>query len=67
MLLAAVTDEGKSGGLTPLTKPVAIGASGEIKCEQAGVLYLRVNDHPAELAENEGSLSVSLSSFAPRK
>ena len=34
-LLAAVTDEGKSGGLSPLVRPVAIGANGELKCEKA--------------------------------
>jgi hypothetical protein len=59
-LLAAVTDEGASGGLTPLIKPIAVGASGEIKCEQPGVLYLRLNDSPAELADNAGELRVKV-------
>jgi hypothetical protein len=60
MLLAAVTDEGKSGGLSPLVKPLAIGERGEIKPERDGVLYLRVNDSPAELADNAGELKVNI-------
>jgi hypothetical protein len=60
MLLAAVTDEGKSGGLSPLVQPVAIGSQGEIKPEQGGVLYLRVNDSPAELTDNAGEVKVSV-------
>jgi hypothetical protein len=59
-LLAAVTDEGKSGGLSPLVRPVAVGQNGQLKCENEGVLYLRVNDSPAELADNAGKLNVSI-------
>jgi hypothetical protein len=62
MLLAAVTDEGKSGRLSPLVKPQAIGERGEIKPDQEGVLYLRVNDSPAELADNVGELKVNIRS-----
>lgn len=60
VLLAAVTDEGQSGGLSPLVKPLAIGVSGKVTSERDGVLYLRVNDSPAELADNAGSLSVQV-------
>jgi hypothetical protein len=60
MLLAAVTDEGKTGGLSPLVRPLAIGASGELKCEREGVLYLRVNDSPAEIADNRGTSVVNV-------
>jgi hypothetical protein len=62
MLLAAVSDEGKSGRLSPLVKPQAIGERGEIKPDQEGVLYLRVNDSPAELADNAGELKVDIHS-----
>jgi len=58
LLLAAVTDEGKSGGLSPLVKPIVVGERGEITPEQDGVLYLRMNDSPAELFDNAGNASV---------
>lgn len=61
-LMAAVTDEGKSGGLSPLVTPVAVGSQGEIQPERDGVLYLRVNDSPADLADNSGALKVDLRS-----
>lgn len=60
-LLAAVTDEGKSNRITPLLTPQAIGAAGEIKPDRDGVLYLRINDSPAELADNQGELKVVVS------
>ena len=37
---------------------VSVGSSNEVHTEGAGVLYLRVNDHPAELHDNRGTLSV---------
>jgi hypothetical protein len=57
-LLAAVTDEGLTEGPSPLLSPQAVGATGTVRCERSGVLYLRVNDHPAELAENQGHVLV---------
>lgn len=59
-LLAAVTDEGQSGGKSPLLQPVTIGTAGEITAEQDGVLYLRINDSPAERADNSGSLAITV-------
>jgi hypothetical protein len=59
-LLAAVTDEGQSPGLSPLLSPVPIGTSGHITCDNPGVLYLRINDSPAELSDNEGELEVTV-------
>ena len=40
--------------------PVAIGLGTIITPEQAGTLYLRVNDSPGALADNRGDLVVSL-------
>jgi hypothetical protein len=54
-LMAAVTDEGRSPR-SGLTRPTAIGRSGEITPAIDGVLYLRVNDSPADLADNAGTL-----------
>ncbi|HVA49561.1 MAG TPA: hypothetical protein VNH11_24555 [Pirellulales bacterium] len=38
--------------------PVAIGLGGKLSPEKSGTLYLRINDSPAELADNAGSLEV---------
>jgi len=56
-LLAAV-DNPTGNGLTGLVKAASVGGSNEVHTEEAGVLYLRVNDHPAELHDNRGTLSV---------
>jgi hypothetical protein len=66
-LLAAVTDEGKTPGVSPFVRPVAIGVQGELTPERDGVLYLRVNDSPAELADNAGELQVSVEALAAPK
>ena len=59
ILLAAVSDESPPfTGLTPLAKPAAIGLGAELPCEAAGTLFLRINDAPAELADNAGELVV---------
>ncbi|MEM8864378.1 MAG: hypothetical protein AAGF31_02395 [Planctomycetota bacterium] len=49
-LLAAVDAE--DGFLRPL----ALGVRGEFTAPATGTLYLRVNDSPAQLADNEGTL-----------
>lgn len=53
-LLAAVAAPGG------LLQPLALDVAGEFTAPATGTLYLRVNDSPAELAENEGVLSVTL-------
>jgi len=58
-LLVAI-DNLNQTGLTGLVSSGAIGTGGEIEIPQDGVLYFRINDHPAELAENSGELEVNL-------
>jgi len=53
-LLAAVDAPG--GFLQPL----ALGAQGQFVAPADGTLYLRVNDSPAQLADNEGSLRIAV-------
>jgi hypothetical protein len=58
-LLGAIVDESAAdGGALPLITPNAIGMGGEFPIEHSGTLYLRINDSPAELADNAGSLEV---------
>jgi hypothetical protein len=61
MLLGAIVDEsdqppGGNGFLTP----AGVGQELETSLRRGGTLYLRVNDHPAELADNRGEVTVSI-------
>ena len=59
-LLAALRSDPPGEGLTALAKPVPIGLERSITLSQPGTLYLRINDSPAELADNVGSLTVTI-------
>ncbi len=60
-LLAAVSNESKPlVGVTPLNKPVAIGFEAMLIPAATGTLFLRINDSPARLSDNQGSLSVKI-------
>jgi hypothetical protein len=60
MLLAAIRpdDFDATHTVTPLTQPQPVGARAELKPEQSGTLYLRINDAPGELSDNAGKLDV---------
>ena len=61
VLLAAVTDESKPlVGVTPLSKPIRIGSEAELIPQFTGTLFLRINDSPAQLSDNEGMLNVKI-------
>jgi hypothetical protein len=61
MLLAAVNDEETpAGSLTTLANPQPIGLTGVVTPESSGTLYLRINESPAGLADNAGTLSVRI-------
>ena len=56
--LIAAVDNPMENGLTGLVNMASVGSSNELYTEGAGVLYLRINDHPAELHDNRGTLSI---------
>ena len=59
--MAAVSDESQAlTGLTPLAKPDVVGLGAELECREAGTLFLRINEAPAELADNAGELVVRI-------
>ncbi len=61
LLLGAVHAPPKDAqAQSPLAKPIAIGAEATLKPERTGTLYLRVNDSPAELADNAGKVEVRI-------
>ena len=53
ILLAAV-------GARGFVDPIVIGSGGEFVMPRDGALYLRVNDSPAKLSDNEGKLVVGI-------
>ncbi len=60
-LLAAVSDQaGALAGITPLAHPEPIGKKRELQFANSGTLFLRINDSPAELADNAGQLRVEI-------
>jgi len=62
-LLIAV-DELQQRGATGLVQYGAVGKGGQIQIPTAGVIYLRMNDSPAELKSNQGELQVTLTLVA---
>ncbi|HEX4150094.1 MAG TPA: hypothetical protein VHY20_13940, partial [Pirellulales bacterium] len=61
VLEAAVRPERGSGQKqSPLARPQAVGLSASIEPAETGTLYLRINDSPAELADNAGQLEVEV-------
>ncbi|HET6880533.1 MAG TPA: hypothetical protein VFI31_10285 [Pirellulales bacterium] len=58
MLLAMVFPDEQ--GETTWPQPVAVGAHGQITSDVRGTLYFRINDSPGELADNAGSLDVTV-------
>lgn len=61
MLLGAVRPESFSEGqASAFLQAGALGTGRTIRAPTTGVLYFRINDSPAELADNEGTLSIRI-------
>ena len=62
LLLAAVrsNDFDPTQANTPLASPQPIGLNSILNPTHSGTLYLRINDAPGELADNSGSLKVTV-------
>ncbi len=64
LLLAVVRpDEADPKEPSAFLKPTVVGLGAEITSERTGVLFLKINDSPAKLGQNEGNLDVEV---APR-
>jgi hypothetical protein len=55
-----VDEQAEAGGLPALLKPEPVGMGGEAPVERGGTLFLRINESPAELADNTGTLDVRI-------
>jgi hypothetical protein len=61
MLIAAVrADDFKVGDASGLLQPESVGLGVDFTPKQSGTLMLRINDSPAELADNEGMVAVEI-------
>jgi hypothetical protein len=61
MLLAAVRpDRPAADSLCPLVRPIEVGLGTTLAPQQAGTLFLKINDSPAELDDNAGTLKVEI-------
>ncbi len=60
-LLAAVLPDHKA---TPSWAPFAVGEQHEWRVKTTGTLYLRINESPGKLADNRGSIEVTLRTLA---
>ncbi len=61
ILLGSVVDETTPpGSSSVLTRPDVLGTRVEAPVERSGTLYLRINDSPAELADNAGQFTVRI-------
>ena len=61
MLLGAILDEEQAPtDAAPLLRPGPLGLGVETRPGHSGTLYLRINDSPAELADNVGEVAVSV-------
>lgn len=61
MLLAAVRNDAMPGAPDPLLKPTPIGLGTDFTPSTSGTLWLKINEHDAEWADNAGKLSVTVS------
>jgi hypothetical protein len=62
MLLAAVGDaaDKEPGAVTPLVSAQGIGLAGDVESKMAGTLYLKINEAAGGLADNSGSVMVTI-------
>ena len=60
ILLGAIRGDPSGTHVTPLARPQVVGLKRKIRPKQSGTLFLRVNDSPAELAENVGSVEITV-------
>lgn len=61
LLCAVRNDDEPLAGLSPLVVPQPIGVGRDVTFDHAGTLYFRINESPAHLGDNQGSLTVQVS------
>ncbi|MEM8681656.1 MAG: hypothetical protein AAGF97_20095, partial [Planctomycetota bacterium] len=60
MLMGTIRLDDPGLGVARLGRPISIGLRRRIEPVESGTLYLKVNDHPAELEDNLGTLTVRI-------
>ena len=67
ILQGVVRADNAESDLTSMGRPFAAGLSGKVTPTATGTLYLRINDSPASLIDNEGQVTVKVEEFKPPK
>jgi hypothetical protein len=57
--VALILPDGEAKGTT-WPNPTAIGSSAKLSATEPGTLYFKINDSPAELSDNAGSVEVTV-------
>lgn len=57
-LVGNVRPDDAGSGMSQLVEPIAVGAGRVLQPVESGTLYLRVNDLPSEMADNDGQLEI---------
>ena len=66
LLVGAIRDESQLlTGLSPLTAPETVGLGRDWTPQSSGTLYLKINESPAHLADNQGELTVRIEALQP--
>ena len=65
MLQGAIRAEDVDNPLTTLSQPFALGINRRISPPVTGTLYLRINDSPSQLIDNEGQVEVKVMEYDP--
>lgn len=60
-LVGAIRAENSDSGQTSgLMSPFSIGRKQQVRAEASGILYLRINENPGKLSDNDGKLQVHI-------
>jgi len=60
ILLAAIEPSDAAGEGTALLEPIVVGLGTTITPKKSSTLFLKINDSPAKLADNDGKLTVKI-------
>ena len=63
MLQGAIRNENTQMAETTMTRPFPVGINRRVSPPETGTLYLRINDSPSQLNDNEGQVTVKVMEY----
>ena len=58
--------DGSTGETTTLGRAIPVGLNQRMVPPYTGTLYLRINDAPDELSDNDGQVTVKVMNYVPK-